>query len=155
MTAVADFIEVLSGIGSRINEEMSEKDVENAFLNEHFYSTLGYEGAGYDLRSEWSLPDQRRPDYVTLDENASVTAVYEFKTAGRALSPHEDQLFHYVTELQADYGVLTNGEEFRLYRQDDRAPIVTVTLSGVTTSDATNIQSALRKPEWISQTPIA
>nr|WP_122090407.1 type I restriction enzyme HsdR N-terminal domain-containing protein [Halalkalicoccus subterraneus] len=148
MSADADFIEVLSGIGSRINEEMSEKDVENAFLNEHFYSTLGYEGAGYDLRSEWSLPDQRRPDYVTLDENESVTAVYEFKTAGRALSPHEDQLFHYVTELQADYGVLTNGEEFRLYRQDDRTPLVTVTLSDVTTSDATNIQSALRKPEW-------
>lgn len=148
MTAVADFIEVLSGIGSRINEEMSEKDVENAFLNEHFYSTLGYEGAGYDLRSEWSLPDQRRPDYVTLDENESVTAVYEFKTAGRALSPHEDQLFHYVTELQADYGVLTNGEEFRLYRQDDRTPLVTVTLSDVTESDATNIQTALRKPEW-------
>lgn len=148
MTVVADFIEVLSGIGSRINEEMSEKDVENAFLNEHFYSTLGYEGAGYDLRSEWSLPDQRRPDYVTLDENESVTAVYEFKTAGRALSPHEDQLFHYVTELQADYGVLTNGEEFRLYRQDDRTPLITVTLSDVTTSDATNIQSALRKPEW-------
>lgn len=148
MTDTTDFSRVLSGIGSRVNEDMSEKDVENAFLNEGFYANLGYKGAGYDLRSEWALPDQRRPDYVTLDDNESVTAVYEFKTVGRALSPHEDQLFHYVTELQADYGVLTNGEEFRLYRQNDRTPLITVTLTKATESHAKDIQAALRKPEW-------
>ena len=72
---------------------MGEKDVENAFLNEDFYKNAGYEGAGRDLRSEWTLPDNRRPDYVTLDQNESVTAVYEFKTTGRDLDPHRSQLF--------------------------------------------------------------
>lgn len=148
MTNTSGFLDVLSGIASRINEDMSEKDVENAFLNEGFYAELGYEGAGYDLRSEWALPDRRRPDYVTLDDNESVTAVYEFKTVGRDLSPHEDQLFHYVTELKADYGVLTNGEEFRLYRRDDRTLMVTLTLREVTEAAANNVQAALRKPEW-------
>lgn len=141
-------LSALHGIASRVSDDMSEKDVENAFLNEGFYDALGYEGAGYDLRSEWSLPDQRRPDYVTLDDNESVTAVYEFKTTGRELSSHEDQLFHYVTELQADYGVLTNGEELRIYRKDGRTRLVTIALSGATESDANNIQGALRKPEW-------
>jgi len=67
---------------------MSEQDVENAFLNESFFRILGYEGAGIDLRSEFTLPDDRRPDYVTLDDNESVTVVYEYKQTGRDLAPH-------------------------------------------------------------------
>jgi hypothetical protein len=57
---------------------MSEQDVENAFLDEDFFQTLGYEGAGVDLRSEFTLPDDRRPDYVTLDDNESVTVIHSF-----------------------------------------------------------------------------
>lgn len=148
MTAVAGFLDALSGIASRISEDMSEKDVENAFLNEGFYDALGYEGAGYDLRSEWSLPDDRRPDYVTLDENESVTAVYEFKTSGRDLSPPTDQLFHYVDTLKADYGVLTNGEQLRLYGRGSRTNLLTIALSEATESDARDLIGALEKPEW-------
>lgn len=142
------FLDTLHGIGSRIDGDMSEKDVENAFLNETFYSLLGYEGAGHDLRSEMTLPDNKRPDYITLDENESVTTVYEFKTSGEDLSPYEDQLFHYVDELKADYGVLTNGEEFRLYRREDQTRMLTLSLTEATESDATDIRAALRKPEW-------
>ena len=127
---------------------MSEKDVENAFLNEDYYDLLGYEGAGFDLRSEMTLPDNRRPDYITLDGNESVTAVYEFKSSGRDLGTHEEQLFHYVDELKADYGVLTNGEEFRLYRRQNHTRIATVSLTDLSESDAGNIRSALRKPAW-------
>jgi hypothetical protein len=127
---------------------MTEKDVENAFLNENFYSHLGYKGTGHDLRSEWSLPDNRRPDYVTLDNNESVTVVYEFKSTGRDLAPHEDQLFHYVDELKADYGVLTNGQELRLYRRDGHTRIAGFALSEATESDAADISHALEKPEW-------
>lgn len=141
-------LEALHGIASRLDRNMSEKDVENAFLNENFYYLLGYKGAGHDLRSEWTLPDNRRPDYVTLDDNEVVTAVYEFKAIGRNLAPHEDQLFHYVDELKADYGVLTNGDELRLYRRDERNLLLAINLGDAAGSDAADLEAALQKPEW-------
>ena len=131
MSTPSDFLDALHNIGGRINDEMSEKDVENAFLNEDFYTLLDYDGAGHDLRSEMTLPDNKRPDYLTLDDNESVTAVYEFKSSGRDLDEHTDQLFHYVNELKADYGVLTNGEELRLYRRDE-SHLATIVLSEAT-----------------------
>ncbi|MDS0221124.1 N-6 DNA methylase [Haloarcula sp. S1AR25-5A] len=148
MVDTSAFLEALHGIGSRLDADMSEKDVENAFLNENFYKLLGYGGAGFDLRSEWSLPDNKRPDYVTLDENETVTAVYEFKTTGESLGSHEDQLFHYVDELKADYGVLTNGEEIRLYRRDGHSRLLTTSLEDATQGDSADLEAALRKPEW-------
>ena len=149
MSSASPLRTALAGIASRISDDMTERDVENAFLDEDFFSTLGYEGSGRDLRSEWTLPDNRRPDYVTLDANESVTAVYEFKTTGRDLGPHTDQLFHYVTELKADYGVLTNGEQLRLYRRNGSASqLLDIRLSEATESDARNLQGALQKPVW-------
>lgn len=145
MSDVASFVDALSAIGSRADEDMSERDVENLFLETGFYEALGYEGTGTDIRSEFTLPDDRRPDYVTLDTNEAVTAVYEFKTTGRELPPHEDQLFGYLEELRADYGVLTNGEELRLYRRDSDRPIAVVAVESVTESDARDLFSALEK----------
>jgi type I restriction-modification system DNA methylase subunit len=148
MPDTSAILDSLHGIASRLDENMTEKDVENAFLNENFYTHLGYKGTGHDLRSEWTLPDDRRPDYVTLDNNESVTVVYEFKTTGRDLAPHEDQLFHYVDELKADYGVLTNGQEFRLYKRDGHTRMAGFSLSEATESDAVSVGHALEKPEW-------
>jgi len=54
MAAASSFQKTLTGISSRLGGDMQEKDVENAFLNEGFYTQLGYDGAGYD--SEASLP---------------------------------------------------------------------------------------------------
>jgi len=147
-TALRD---ALHGIADRLDGgEMSERDVENAFLDENFFTILGYSGTGHDLRSELTLDDNRRPDYITLDDNESVTAVYEYKTIGRDLSPHTDQLSHYVEALKADYGVLTNGNELRLYRRDDESltRMLAVSLTDATQSDAADIYSALQKPEW-------
>jgi len=107
----------LQAIAGQVDGDMSERDVENLFLERGFYDALDYEGTGTDLRSEFTLPDDRRPDYITLDSNEAVTAVYEFKTTGRDLPPHESQLFGYMDFLRAEYGVLTNGEELRLYRR--------------------------------------
>lgn len=148
MAAASSFRDTLTNISSRLGDDMQEKDVENAFLNENFYSELGYKGAGYDLRSEFTLPDNRRPDYVTLDQNESVTAVYEFKTVSSDLAPHENQLFHYVNELKADYGVLTNGTEIRLYNGDTHDLILAISSADASTSDAADLISALQKPEW-------
>jgi hypothetical protein len=137
--------EALLTIAGRTDEDMSERDVENLFLEQGFYAALDYEGTGTDLRSEFSLPDHRRPDYITLDTNEAVTAVYEFKTTGRDLPAHEDQLFHYMDYLRAEYGVLTNGEQLRLYRRGDSRAMLTISLAAVTESQARDIASALRK----------
>jgi len=140
--------ESLTAISERTDDDMSERDVENLFLENGFYDALSFEGTGTDLRSEFTLPDDRRPDYITLDTNEAVTAVYEFKTTGRDLPPHEDQLFHYMDYLRAEYGVLTNGEELRLYRRgDDRATLV-VSLEAVTESQARDLLSSLQKREF-------
>jgi hypothetical protein len=110
MPDATSLYESLTSISSRTNEDMSERDVENLFLETGFYDALGYEGTGTDIRSEFTLPDDRRPDYITLDTNEAVTAVYEFKTTGRDLLPHEDQLFHYVENVRA-YRHSSNGSK--------------------------------------------
>jgi hypothetical protein len=145
MPDASSFFDSLTAIGSRTDGDMSERDVENLFLETGFYDALGYEGTGTDIRSEFTLPDDRRPDYITLDTNEAVTAVYEFKTTGRDLPPHEDQLFHYMDTLRAEYGVLTNGESFRLYRRGERRPILVVSVDAVSESDARDLFSALQK----------
>ena len=148
MPEVSSFFDSLDAIGSRTDDDMSERDVENLFLETGFYDALGYEGTGTDIRSEFTLPDNRRPDYITLDTNEAVTAVYEFKTTGRDLGGHEDQLFHYIDNLRAEYGVLTNGNELRLYRRGEDRPIVTVSVESATESDARDLFSALQKREF-------
>ena len=148
-----DVAEALRNIADRTSDDMSEKDVENAFLNEQFYSLLGYEGAGHDLRSEMTLPDNRRPDYITLDSNDAVTVVYEFKAPGEKLGKHTEQLFHYAEVLKADYGVLTDGESFRWFRRGDRHQMADIRLPEVTVSQAHDLYSALRKPEWDIRNP--
>jgi len=143
--ALADAFET---IGSLADDDMSERDVENLFLENGFYDALGYDGTGIDIRSEFTLPDARRPDYITLDTNEAVTAVYEFKTTGRSLPDNEDQLFHYMDNLRAEYGVLANGESFRLYRRGQDSPLVVVSMESVSDSNCRDIESALQKRDF-------
>ena len=122
----------LTEIGSKVREEMSERDVENLFLETDFYKSLGFQGTGVDIRSEYTLPDNRRPDFVTLNNYEDVTTVYEFKTSGRELVEHEGQLFHYMNELRSDYGVLTNGQELRVYERGESTPLETLSSVSIT-----------------------
>ena len=138
----------LRAIAQQTDDAMSERDVEALFLERGFYDALGYEGTGTDLRGEFTLPDDRRPDYITLDSNEAVTAVYEFKTTGRDLPPHESQLFGYMELLRTEYGILTNGEELRLYRRGEDRPLLTVSMASVTENEARDLVSALQKREF-------
>ena len=71
MDDLGAFLDTLQAIASRVSENASERDVESACLQEGLFSDLGYEGIGHDLRSEWKLPDNKRPDYATLNDNQS------------------------------------------------------------------------------------
>ncbi len=148
MSSSGDLVESLRVVADRVDDDMSERDVENLFLETGFYDALGFEGTGVDIRSEFTLDDDRRPDYITLDTNEAVTTVYEFKTSGRSLPPHESQLFHYMDNLRADYGVLTNGEELRLYRRGEETAVLAVSVDTVAESDARDLFSALQKREF-------
>ena len=148
MTATPGLDDVLHDIADRVTADMSERDVENVFLESGFYDALGYDGTGTDIRSEFTLPDNRRPDYITLDTNESVTGVYEFKKPDRELSGHEDQLFHYMEELCANYGVLTNGVEIRVYDADLDRVIPAKFLGDITDSEARNLYNTIRKREF-------
>jgi len=147
-------LNALQGVASRVSDDSSERDVETAFLQEEFFTQLGYEGVGHDLRTEWKLPDDRRPDYATLNDNQAVTAVYEFKNPDEDLSGHESQLFHYTKELKAQYGVLLNGREFRLFRRENgsHTRLSTLNLADATQSDAREL-SVLEKPRWDTTDP--
>ena len=77
MPDTSALIDSLRSIAERTKEDMSERDVENLFFERGFYEALDYEETGTDLCSEFTLPDDRRPDYITLDTNEVVTAVYD------------------------------------------------------------------------------
>ncbi|MFP9193940.1 hypothetical protein ACLI4Q_20260 [Natrialbaceae archaeon A-CW1-1] len=94
MTSLSDLHDTLNNITERVNDDMSERDVENVFLETGFYDVLGYDGNGTDIRSELTLPDNRRPDYITLNNSVCLTGVYEFKKPSRELEGHNDQPFH-------------------------------------------------------------
>jgi len=143
-------LEALRGIPSRLDAAASGEDVAEAFLAEGVYDLLGYEASEADVRHRFAPPDVRGPDCVTLDATEAVTAVYEFEAIGGefASAPTEARLFEYMDGLEADYGVLTDGETVRLYRGRDRVRSLTVGLAEVTESAAADIANALRNPAW-------
>jgi hypothetical protein len=145
MTDRSAFCDRFHAIADRVDDEISERDVENVFLEGRFHAALGYAGTGTDLRSEFPFPDDRRSDLITLDTNERVTTVYEFETTGRDLPPYESQLFGYMNDLRAEYGILTNGEGLRLYRRGRDTPLSIVALGSVTESEAHDLLDALRE----------
>ncbi|MDB2261825.1 type I restriction enzyme HsdR N-terminal domain-containing protein [Halorubrum ezzemoulense] len=152
MSAANSVSNSLRGISSRISNEMSEREVESAFLQEGFFSSLEYQGIGHDLRSEWKLPDNSRPDYATLDENQRVTAVYEFKNPTESLGDHVDQLFGYTEELKADFGILTNGHIVRVYRRENgtHTRLYEVEVDDFSEDQIADLADRLSKPRWDS-----
>lgn len=72
--------DAIQDIASRTDDSMSERDVENPFLETGFYDCLDYEGTEIDIRSEFTLPDDKRPDYITLDSIESVSVEPEGET---------------------------------------------------------------------------
>ncbi|ELY96195.1 type i restriction-modification system methyltransferase subunit [Natrialba hulunbeirensis JCM 10989] len=117
---------LLNSIGNQVEDDHSEREVELMFLNQGFFRLLGYEDVGTTLRSEYTLPSGKKADFITSGQKDEIrdsqTVVYEFKSPGRKLTRHEDQLFGYMTEISAEYGVLTNGQQLRLYQNTPTGP---------------------------------
>lgn len=135
---------LLNSIGDRVEDDHSEREIELMFLNQGFFRLLGYKDVGTTLRSEYTLPSGKKADFITSGKKDEIrdsqTVVYEFKSPGRKLTRHEEQLFGYMTEISAKYGVLTNGHRLRLYRNTptgpEHLPQANLTLGKVTEGDA-------------------
>lgn len=121
----AEFADVLNDIGEQVSSEFSEDEVQMVFLNEGFFRLLGYERIGTDLRSEFTVPSGQ-VDYITSGYADTIrdtkTTVYEFKNPEERLNRHEEQLFGYMTDTGATFGVLTNGIRFELYQRTPTTP---------------------------------
>lgn len=122
------FKTLLRDIGKKVSLDFSEDEVQMVFLNKGYFRELGYE-VGKDLRSEFSLQDGSRIDYITTGKGNTVhdsnSVVYEFKQPKKNLGRYEEQLFDYMTATGSTFGVLTNGVRFCLYQTKPTKPIKT------------------------------
>ena len=150
-TSGADLDDILETVAGDVHPQMSEGDVEDAFIDHGFFDALGFEQHGGDIQKERRLEDGTRPDITTLRDSSAAVAVYEFKSPTESLNDHVSQLEGYVTALKAEYGVLTNGRTIRLYEREDEGMERFVEFglgdaSGVDYMDT--VEDALRKGEW-------
>jgi len=117
---------ILNCIGGQVETTHSEREVELMFLNQGFFRILGYEDVGNTLRSEYTLPNGGQVDFVTIGRGDRIRdsqrVIYEFKAPDKTLSRHEAQLFRYMNDIAANYGVLTNGGSLRLYSNKPTGP---------------------------------
>jgi hypothetical protein len=139
-----EFTKCLNSIGEQVEDEHSEREIELMFLNQGFFQILGYEDVGNTLRSEYTLPEGGKVDFVTSGESDQIrdsqTVIYEFKAPDRRLNRHKEQLFGYMDEIHAEYGVLTNGRHLSLYSKSPTGPkledICPVELESATETEA-------------------
>ena len=131
--------DIFHRIGKIVEPEFSEDEVQMVFLNEGYFSLLGYSDIGLNLKSEVSIGN-RRADYVTtgqrFESDRPETTVYEFKNPDEKLFSHKKQLHDCVNAINASYGVLTNGQQFALYE---------LSHSGINHVVSFNIQEATDK----------
>jgi hypothetical protein len=117
---IDDIKNTLYRVGKIVEPEFTEDEVQMVFLNEGYFSLLGYSDIGSNLKSEVPIGN-KFADYVTTGKqfgsNAPAVTVYEFKNPKRKLTRNENQLEEYMTGTGAAHGVLTNGQQFALYEQ--------------------------------------
>lgn len=97
---------------------MNEDDIERLFGE--VYIALGYTQVAKDIlgkrKGRSGIPDVR-----LLNSDESIQVVVELKKPDEDLADHEDQLFRYVRDLKARYGLLSNGVDVWLYKRNGLA----------------------------------
>ncbi len=101
----------------------NESEVESKLIVQYLLPKLGY---APDIWHQEVSFGKIRLDFLAfpqkvgykLDLKSPLGLVLEAKNPHRNLDKHVRQLRHYLTSLNIPYGVLTNGKEFRIYRQE-------------------------------------
>ena len=113
------FRTLLRRLGKRCEEgDLDEREVVTLFAEQGFFSSLGYDSIGEDLRLEQHVRGGR-VDVVMRGVTGRPICVVEFKRPNTDLAAHQAQLEEYVRELLPEYAALTDGVQFRLFRRYD------------------------------------
>ncbi|MEM3486061.1 MAG: N-6 DNA methylase [Candidatus Methanomethyliaceae archaeon] len=147
--AVGKFKKLLQELGEACSsgEDLNEQEVLSLFVNQGFFSELGYGKPGEDIRLERRVRGGRA-DVLLRGITGLPICVIEFKRPHTTLVDHMPQLEEYVKELLPEYAILTDGIEFRLYRrrgnvlEPELDPFV---LAKVDEVQASKIQEILKK----------
>ncbi len=101
----------------------NESEVESKLIVQYLLPQLGYtpdtwhqEVAVGSIRLDFlAFAVQVIP--LVLDANSPLSVVMEGKHPKQNLNNHVPRLRHYLTSLNAEYGLITNGKEIRIYQK--------------------------------------
>ncbi|MFE1744878.1 AAA family ATPase [Coleofasciculus sp. H7-2] len=105
----------------------NESEVESKLIVQYLLPQLGYtpdtwhqEIAVGSIRLDFLAFAAQVIPFV-LDDNSPLSVVMEAKHPNQNLNGHTGRLKRYLTSLNVEYGLLTNGKEIRIYKkvQDD------------------------------------
>ncbi len=122
---------------------MNEDDIERLFGD--IYVALGYTKVAKDILGKRG-GKSGIPDVRLLNSDESIQVIVELKKPSENLADHENQLFRYVRDLKARYGLLSNGADVWLYRRNGLAlEPITKTTSAALGEDASAIREFVKE----------
>ena len=101
-------------MNAAVRDTLNEDDVERSF--QPVYIALGYSNVGRDILGK-RKGRSGIPDVELKNNDDSTQVIVELKKPSENLNEHEDQLVRYVRDLNAPYGILSNGKSLWLYER--------------------------------------
>jgi hypothetical protein len=96
-------------------EQMTEEEAQAKIITPLFH-TLGWDIFGRQVRIEYSEPGSNgQVDYMLMDEDKNPIIPAEAKSPHSELDNNIKQIKRYLETFNCEIGLLTNGEEYRLY----------------------------------------
>lgn len=114
--AFADMHAALTNPNARGN--FNEDDIERLF--QPVYLALGYANIGQDILGK-RKGASGIPDVLLTNSDESIQVVVELKKPAEDLANHTEQLRRYMLELNAPFGILSNGTHLWLYQRSGQA----------------------------------
>jgi type I restriction-modification system DNA methylase subunit/uncharacterized protein (DUF433 family)/3-phenylpropionate/cinnamic acid dioxygenase small subunit len=140
---------ILHQIGDTCNRRpLTEAEVEKLFIERGFFRALGYSGIGLDI---WAQRGKKRKrfDLALCVFGGRVKVVIELKkTAVSDLETFSEDLeIKYVVPQLAEYGAITNGVRFLLYKREGETlhKVCDFELIKATKEDADQLIETLKK----------
>ncbi len=93
----------------------NESEVESKLIVQYLLPQLGYTP---DTWHQEVVVGSIRLDFLAFGKRSHLRVVMEAKHPKQNLNHHIYRLRHYLTILNAEYGLLTNGKELRIYQKN-------------------------------------
>lgn len=102
-------------LGDTDNHSFTEEDIKTKIVTP-FLEVLGWDPYSRDVLMEYDTGEGERVDYMLAIENEPTVAVEVKGPSVPVTRTKLVQLDKYVAQLNADYGVLTNGSRYKIVR---------------------------------------